>query len=94
MGKAIELREGFDAVWFRNQTRRSRNSHQARRLLSLAAIVEGKSRKEAAEIGGMDRQSLRDTYLSNRIFESYEAIVETCCKAWNRLIEIVSLGVV
>ena len=60
MGKAIELREGFDAAWFRSQARRSRNSHQARRLLSLAAIVEGKSRKEAAEIGGMDRQSLRD----------------------------------
>ena len=32
-------------------------------------------------------QFLRDTYLSNRIFESYEDIVEACCKAWNRLID-------
>jgi transposase len=31
-------------------------------------------------------QFLRQTYLSNRIFENYEAIVEACCTAWNRLV--------
>jgi transposase len=29
-------------------------------LLSLAAVLDGKSRAEAATIGGMDRQTLRD----------------------------------
>jgi len=32
----------------------------ARRLLLLAAVQDGASRTEAARIGGMDRQTLRD----------------------------------
>ena len=31
-------------------------------------------------------QYLRQNYLSNRVFESYEAIVDACCDAWNALI--------
>ena len=31
-------------------------------------------------------QYLRANYLSNRVFESYEAIVEAGCNAWNKLI--------
>jgi len=30
-------------------------------------------------------QYLRQTYLSNRVFETWEAIVDACCDAWNRL---------
>jgi len=30
-------------------------------------------------------QFLRQTYLSNRVFENWEAIVDACCDAWNRL---------
>jgi putative transposase len=30
-------------------------------------------------------QFLRQTYLSNRVFETWEAIVDACCDAWNRL---------
>ena len=26
---------------------------------------------------------LRDNKLSNRVFDSYEAIVDACCDAWN-----------
>jgi transposase len=33
---------------------------QARRLLAIAAVLDGHSRTEAAKIGGMDRQTLRD----------------------------------
>jgi integrase len=33
---------------------------RVRRLLSLAAVLDGKSRKAAAGIGAMDRQTLRD----------------------------------
>jgi hypothetical protein len=28
-------------------------------------------------------QMLRDRYLANRYFESYDQIVESCCDAWN-----------
>ena len=41
-------------------------------------------------------QFVRDTWLSNRIFASYEEIVDHCCDAWNKLVEqpwkIMSLG--
>jgi len=41
-------------------------------------------------------QYMRDNWLSNRIFENLEAIVDACCDAWNRLIEkpwkIMSIG--
>ena len=30
-------------------------------------------------------QYLRANYLSNRVFENYEAIVEAACEAWNKL---------
>jgi transposase len=32
-------------------------------------------------------QFMRDNWLSNRIFNSYDTIVAHCCDAWNRLIE-------
>jgi transposase len=30
-------------------------------------------------------QYLRQNYLANRVFETYEAIVDACCAAWNSL---------
>jgi transposase len=33
-------------------------------------------------------QYLRQTYLSNRVFEDYDEIVEAACKAWNSLIDM------
>ena len=30
---------------------------------------------------------LRDNWLSNRVFTSYDTIVDHCCYAWNRLFE-------
>ena len=32
-------------------------------------------------------QYIRDNWLSNRVFESYDDIVAHCCEAWNRLID-------
>ena len=32
-------------------------------------------------------QFMRDNWLSNRIFKSYEDIVALCCQAWNNLID-------
>ena len=33
-------------------------------------------------------QYLRQNFLSNRVFEDYEAIVDVCCKAWNALMAL------
>ena len=30
---------------------------------------------------------MRENWLSNRVFKSYQQIVDFCCKAWNRLID-------
>jgi transposase len=38
----------------------TKDANQSRRLLSIAAVLDGMSRADAAKIGGMDRQTLRD----------------------------------
>ena len=60
MPSAVRLREDYSAEELRASARRSKNVNQSRRLLSLAAVRDGRSREEAAKIGGMDRQTLRD----------------------------------
>ena len=41
-------------------------------------------------------QFMRDNWLSNRVFKSYDDIVALCCEAWNKLIDrpwkIISIG--
>ena len=60
MPAAVKLREDYSAEALRSLAKRSKDANQSRRLLSLAAIRDGKDRGEAAKIGGMDRQTLRD----------------------------------
>jgi transposase len=60
MASAVSLRADYSAAELRRLAAASRNANQSRRLLSLAAVVDGMSRTEAARIGGMDRQTLRD----------------------------------
>jgi hypothetical protein len=40
-----------------------KDADQVRRLLAVAAVYDGMSREEAARIGGLDRQTLRDWVL-------------------------------
>ena len=56
----VALRTDFDAVACRLAAKRSKDGPQARRLLTLAAIYEGASRSEAARIGGVTVQIVRD----------------------------------
>jgi transposase len=63
MGSVVELRKDFDAVTLRRLARGSKDSGQARRLLALAEIYEGGSRGEAARLGGVTLQSVRDWVL-------------------------------
>jgi transposase len=60
MGAAIPLRRDFNAGELRLLAKRAEDAGQVRRLLSLAAVLEGMSREAAAEMGAMDRQTLRD----------------------------------
>ena len=57
---AIALRTDFDATAVRSAARLSKDGAQTRRLLALAAIYEGSSRTEAARIGGVTLQIVRD----------------------------------
>ena len=60
MPAPVRLRTDFSATELRRLAKKAKDANQSRRLLSLAAIVDGKNRGEAATIGGMDRQTLRD----------------------------------
>jgi len=60
MPAAVKLRTDFSAAELRGLAKKVKDASQSRRLLSLAAVLDGKSRAEAATIGGMDRQTLRD----------------------------------
>ncbi len=60
MSAAIGLRQDFEADGLRRLAAAAKDADQARRLLALAAVYEGMNREEAARIGGMDRQTLRD----------------------------------
>jgi transposase len=60
MPAAVRMRSDFSAEELRRLAATTKNANQSRRLLSLAAILDGMSRTEAARIGGMDRQTLRD----------------------------------
>jgi transposase len=57
---AVTLRTDYSAAELRRLATTTRDANQSRRLLSLAAVLDGMNRTEAARIGGMDRQTLRD----------------------------------
>lgn len=143
-GIAISRTE-LDAAGLHRAAARSDNADASRRLLALARVLGGRTRTEAAELCGMDRQTLRDWVhrynefglpglsdrtppdakrrlseeqeaelaslvregpslaehgvvrlrridlshlikLANRVFETYEAIADACCHAWNSLV--------
>jgi transposase len=63
MGAAIGLRGDYDAGALRAAAKRSKDRPQARRLLALAAIYDGATRTEAARIGGVGLQVIRDWVL-------------------------------
>jgi transposase-like protein len=60
MPAAVSVRRDFSASELRRVAAVVKNANQSRRLLSLAAVLDGMNRAQAARIGGMDRQTLRD----------------------------------
>jgi transposase len=63
MSAPIPLRQDFEASQLRGLAKRSKDGPQARRLLALAAIYDGATRTEAAKIGGVGLQIIRDWVL-------------------------------
>lgn len=60
MSVPLPLREDYDAAMLRDLARRSDDANQTRRLLALALIYDGGRRDEAARVGGVGRQIVRD----------------------------------
>lgn len=60
MGRPLALRQDFTAAQLRRLARESGDADQTRRLLALAAIYDGASRSDAAAVGGVGRQIVRD----------------------------------
>src|SRR5579863_1670599 len=61
MGQAIRMtRADHTAADLRKLAAKSHDGAEIRRLLALALILDGRSRTEAAEQSGMERQTLRD----------------------------------
>ena len=63
MAAPIRLRRDFDAARLRALAKRSHDPDQTRRLLALAVIYEGGSRADAARIGAVGLQTVRDWVL-------------------------------
>jgi len=57
---AVLLRGDFDASRLRGLAKKTKDGPRARRLLALAAIYDGATRTEAAKIGGVGLQIIRD----------------------------------
>ncbi len=63
MGSAIALREDFDGAALRRFAKTTKDSVQSRRLFVLAEIYDGCRRLDAARIGGVGLQVIRDWVL-------------------------------
>ena len=63
MGSPVSLRNDFDAAALRLLAKRTRDADQGRRLLALATIYDGGSRGDAARIGSVGLQTVRDWVL-------------------------------
>ena len=63
MAVPVALRTDYDGTALRALARQSQDGPQTRRLLALAAIYDGAPRSEAARIGGVGLQTVRDWVL-------------------------------
>ena len=58
---AIEItRHNLSISQLRAAAARTADAKQTRRILAIAMVLDGHSRRLAAQAGGMDRQTLRD----------------------------------
>jgi hypothetical protein len=60
MAASLSVRGEYSASDLRAFARRSADAQQVRRLLALSSILDGGTRSEAAKIGGVTLQIVRD----------------------------------
>ncbi len=63
MAAPIALREDYDGLALRRLAKGSKDANQTRRLLALAVVYDGGKRSDAAELGGVTLQVVRDWVL-------------------------------
>jgi transposase len=64
MAAAIGVRGDYDAARLRELAKQSEDANQTRRLLALATIYDGGCRGDAARVGGVGLQTVRDWVLA------------------------------
>jgi transposase len=91
---ASEIAPGKHAVLLLDQA----GWHLSHDLVVPATITNMPLPPKCPELNPVENvwQFLRDNWLSNRVFLSYDNLVDHCCEAWNRLIDkpwkIMSIG--
>ncbi len=60
MPRVVEINPSHTPSQLGRLAASTKDANQSRRLLSIAAVLDGMSRAETAKICGMDRQTLRD----------------------------------
>ena len=91
---ATEIAPGKHAVLLLDQA----GWHLSRHLVVPATITLVPLPPKCPELNPVENvwQFLRDNWLSNRIFKSYDDLVDHCCAAWNKLVDqpwrIMSIG--
>ena len=63
MSAPIELRSDYDGATLRDLAKRSDDANQTRRLLASAMVYDGGRRSDAASLGGVTLQVVRDWVL-------------------------------
>jgi transposase len=64
MAEPVRLRDDYTADDVRKAAKQAKDAAQTRRLLALAAVYDDASRSEAARIGGVGVQTVRDWVLA------------------------------
>jgi transposase len=63
MGTAVLLRGDFNGASLRALAKKSKDGNRTRRLVAIAEIYDGGSRSDAARLGGVGLQTIRDWVL-------------------------------
>jgi transposase len=91
---ATEIAPGKHAVLLLDQA----GWHLSRHLVVPETITLMPLPPKCPELNPVENvwQFMRDNWLSNRVFHSYDNLVDHCCEAWNRLVDqpwkIMSIG--
>jgi transposase len=91
---ATQVAQGAHAVLLLDQA----GWHLSRRLVVPENITLLPLPPKCPELNPVENiwQYMRDNWLSNRIFKSYKDILDHCCYAWNKLVDmpwkIISIG--